>query len=404
MGMNDISDPAAIRKAAAEFDELGRAAFLDKYGFGEAREFFLALDGKLYDSKAIVGAAHGFQFAAQGPLRANQFSGGEATVERKLKKLGFRVRRATSEEAARLAVASGHYASSRLKLGAVYTREDLARMFEIEDATLNTGVFIPRGYASIWLFVTRSKTSDRTQYEDNLVGDTLFWQGQTEGRTDHLVIDHSRGGLELLLFYRNRKDEYDHGGFLYEGPFKYESHRGSHPTSFIVKRVGTELEFEAAHIEQEEPFDPSSVEDGRKRVLQEVVRRQGQQSFRANLLEAYGNRCCISNCDVVEVLEAAHIFPFRGDETNHITNGLLLRADLHTLFDLGLIAVDSSSFSVVVKDSLRASPYGEFHGRALAVPADPKRQPSKDALKLHREQAASESGAERALTTPQLYR
>lgn len=92
MSLTDIQNRQSILKAVREFDQLGRSAFLTKYGFAEARRYFLVLDGRLYDSKAIVGAAHGFEFPDQGSLRPGEFSGGDATVRRKLETLGFQVK------------------------------------------------------------------------------------------------------------------------------------------------------------------------------------------------------------------------------------------------------------------------------------------------------------------------
>ena len=57
-----------VLTAIEEFDRLGRAAFLDKYGFGEARSYYLVHEGKQYDSKAIVGVAHGYDRPEEGPL------------------------------------------------------------------------------------------------------------------------------------------------------------------------------------------------------------------------------------------------------------------------------------------------------------------------------------------------
>lgn len=90
----------------------------------------------------------------------------------------------------------------------------------------------------------------------------------------------------------------------------------------------------------EEPmssFTPDEVEDSRRRILREIVMRQGQPAFRSGLLTAYEGQCALTGCTVVEVLEAAHITPYLGPETNHITNGLLLRSDLYTLWDRCLI-------------------------------------------------------------------
>lgn len=127
--------------------------------------------------------------------------------------------------------------SDSLAVDRVYTRAELAQMFDIHDATLNTGIFQPKGHASIWLFVTEKKTADRTQYVDQLDGDVLRWQGQTMGTKDRMIVEHESQHLELLLFYRRKKYEHPHAGFRFEGPFRYRTHSGSRPTSFLLERV-----------------------------------------------------------------------------------------------------------------------------------------------------------------------
>lgn len=91
MAFADINSRQAIIDAVAEFDQIGRAAFLEKYGYRVAKRYYLDIEGKLYDSKPIVGVAHKFQFPSDGPLTPREFSGGESTVQRKLEDLGFRV-------------------------------------------------------------------------------------------------------------------------------------------------------------------------------------------------------------------------------------------------------------------------------------------------------------------------
>jgi hypothetical protein len=88
MSLSDITS-ASVKDAINEFDQLGRAAFLKKYGFGRAREFYLAHGGRVYDSKAIAGAAHGF--ARSKALQPNEFSGGEGAAAGKLRALGFTI-------------------------------------------------------------------------------------------------------------------------------------------------------------------------------------------------------------------------------------------------------------------------------------------------------------------------
>jgi hypothetical protein len=87
--LSDLTDASAVERALNEFDELGRDSFLAKYGFGKARNYFVVRDGRRYDSKAIVGAAHGFQHPDRGTLRNDEFSGGEDSVKRTLERLGF---------------------------------------------------------------------------------------------------------------------------------------------------------------------------------------------------------------------------------------------------------------------------------------------------------------------------
>ena len=93
MNIRKLNSPQAVRAAIEEFDKVGRTYFLEKYGFGRSREYMLrdTATGKLYDSKAIIGAAFGYAFPDDGPLKAEDFSGGEATVERVLSEMGFEV-------------------------------------------------------------------------------------------------------------------------------------------------------------------------------------------------------------------------------------------------------------------------------------------------------------------------
>ena len=93
MRLSKLRSPAAVLVAMKEFDTVGRTFFLEKYAFGKSREYMLRdlATGNLYDSQAIVGAAYGYEFPDEGPLRAEDFSGGESTVERILANLGFAV-------------------------------------------------------------------------------------------------------------------------------------------------------------------------------------------------------------------------------------------------------------------------------------------------------------------------
>jgi hypothetical protein len=89
--LSRLTDRDAVLRAVREFDRLGRTAFLEQFGYGEARRYFVRLNGNDYDSKAIAGVAFGMQYPGEGPLRPSQFSGGQATVQRALARLGFEV-------------------------------------------------------------------------------------------------------------------------------------------------------------------------------------------------------------------------------------------------------------------------------------------------------------------------
>ncbi len=177
MALKHLDDPAAIRAAVDEFDRLGRSAFLDKYGFGKARGYFLRIGDKRYDAKAIAGAGHGYQFPSVGPLLASAFSDGAATMKCILEKMGF---------------------------------------------------------------------------------------------------------------------------------------------EFVLQRADVpaqaEAELEADSDEASGAFGPANLEDARKKTFAAIVMRQGQPAFRQALLKAYENRCALTNCDIVDVLEAAHISRYMGTE------------------------------------------------------------------------------------------
>ncbi|MEU5932426.1 HNH endonuclease [Micromonospora sp. NPDC047187] len=129
--------------------------------------------------------------------------------------------------------------------------------------------------------------------------------------------------------------------------------------------------------------EPEGLPEGRRRRLAQVTARQGQADFRLRLLAAYDGRCAITGCDVEAVLQAAHISPYDGPATNRVTNGLLLRADLHNLFDRGYLWIDGS-YRVRVAAGL--DHYAELDGQRLSLPPVDDR-PDKDALAHHRSEA-----------------
>ena len=112
-----------------------------------------------------------------------------------------------------------------------------------------------------------------------------------------------------------------------------------------------------------------------------ITKREGQAQFKRRMLETYSNRCCISGEETPELLEAAHIQPYINSKSNHSQNGLLLRKDLHTLFDNGLLNI-SQLYKIRLSPQIKSKYYLDFEGKSLSLPLEEINYPSKQALKL----------------------
>jgi putative restriction endonuclease len=113
-------------------------------------------------------------------------------------------------------------------------------------------------------------------------------------------------------------------------------------------------------------YVPTGV-DSRKAIERQIRARRGQPQFRKALLARYADACAITGCTLVDILEAAHIQPARDDNDNHPSNGLLLRTDLHTLFDLHLLAIDPQRLTIHVHPRVRAAGYDHLEGASLRI-------------------------------------
>ncbi len=130
---------------------------------------------------------------------------------------------------------------------------------------------------------------------------------------------------------------------------------------------------------------PQLKEDLRERGRREVVRRQGQRAFRNMLLTAYSSTCAVTGTAEPSVLEAAHIHRYMGPHSNIASNGLLLRADIHTLFDLFLMTIktDGQHYDVVISPTVVDPGYANLAGRLHHLPTAAGDRPSPTALADH---------------------
>src|SRR5262249_23637310 len=120
-----------------------------------------------------------------------------------------------------------------------------------------------------------------------------------------------------------------------------------------------------------------------------VPQRLGQRAFQGVVLDAYNYRCAVTGDKIRPVLQAAHIRPLPLGGEHRVDNGLLLRSDVHTLFDRGYVGVDPK-FRLMVSPRLREE-FGngdEFYARAalgdpITVPSRRADRPNKDFLEWH---------------------
>jgi putative restriction endonuclease len=121
-----------------------------------------------------------------------------------------------------------------------------------------------------------------------------------------------------------------------------------------------------------------------------VLPRLGQGAFRVLVTDAYEKRCAFTRERTLPVLEAAHIKPYACGGKHELSNGVLLRSDLHKLFDLGYITVDPATRQIVVSRRIReefenGQDYYALHGTILQRPIDPVAFPSVANLTFHSE-------------------
>ena len=136
-------------------------------------------------------------------------------------------------------------------------------------------------------------------------------------------------------------------------------------------------------VERAAQDDPAVWERVARRI------RRGQGRFRQGLVDAYEGRCALTGHGPDSVLEAAHIASHATTGRNAQSNGLLLRADLHALFDDELIAIDPDTGAVRVHASLLGTPYADLQGRVVR-PRKGGGQPDADALRTRWERFGKE--------------
>jgi hypothetical protein len=334
--LKDLTDVSAVQAAIDEYDRLGRVPFLHKYGFGRAQDYFLIANGRRYDSKAIVGAAYGYQFPQEGPLSHGKFSGGEATVRRLLERLGFTV------EGPNEGVGAERIRRQKM-LDALLALGDLKGM----SAQILRDLGIYGGAQGIW--VDQKRTGSLTG-DGSGVAVGVLHTGQT------YADDLSDKGL--IYHYpntdRGRKDEREaqalRNAEVYKLPLFVILHaRDSRLRDVRVGWVANhdDSSRQCLILFEEPPGSiPPSIEEVPFRLTANrierqsmVTRRERSPSFKFGVIKRCGEMCAFCEISNPELLDAAHIRGVAQNGSDDDRNGLILCANHHKAFDKGLIGI-----------------------------------------------------------------
>jgi predicted restriction endonuclease len=355
MGFGDVT-AEAVRRAAAEYDRLGADAFRETYGFGPARRLVLVIDGRTYDSKAIIGVAHGYSTGEF--WRAKDFTGGIASVVRTLERLGFET----------------------LDLGGVPQPRENARYGDVpecpEGATFASraeahaaGVHrqLQAGICGTKAFGAESIVVSGGYIDDEDLGDLIIYTGHgkqdTRGRqiADQTFEDIGNAALLTSSFtgapvrvVRGAHKGSSHApgsGYRYDGLFRVvdawqeRGRDGFRICRYKLVKVNSSTVDALDQPGEVVAPDGTVAPERREATVQRIVRSTEVSRF---VKELYGNTCqaCGTRLELPggrSYSEGAHIKPLgRGHAGPDIpSNVLCLCPNCHVLFDSGALIIDA---------------------------------------------------------------
>ncbi|SFJ60086.1 HNH endonuclease [Jannaschia pohangensis] len=142
--------------------------------------------------------------------------------------------------------------------------------------------------------------------------------------------------------------------------------------SAVREKAHKIAQYENQNPDPHEPLNLGKIEDAT--VLRQVVLRRYQSAFRQALMSKRPNRCAITGTSELSVLEAAHIIPYseRFADRDMPENGLLLRSDIHKLFDAHLISINPETMAIEVSDRIASPNYQSLRGKTVTDKVSPK--------------------------------
>lgn len=125
--------------------------------------------------------------------------------------------------------------------------------------------------------------------------------------------------------------------------------------------------------------------DGEAYTAALIMRRRHQERFRKAVLAAYGGQCAATGVSTPDVLQAAHIDAFAASKSHAVTNGILLRADIHLLYDAHLLTILPETGRIAVSEAVEEETYRRLDGRHIRFPDSRDSHPNNDLLAIHRD-------------------
>ena len=235
----------------------------------------------------------------------------------------------------------------------------------------------------------------------NILPCLLAWEafGEANGAASYMEM-RSR-----IAKYRNtgvdNRTDFEIGCRILTQPFFFEQPDWISPPESFARNIVT---FKTYNTDNPEGFEIWSAvqekmaESPHHRIGEEIARfgspqpvtpRLGQGAFRVLVTDSYDRRCAVTKERTLPALDAAHIMPFHIGGAHDAKNGLLLRKDIHSLFDAGYVTV-TPSLHFEVSPSIREEfqngrEYYALHGTRIAVPTYIDRRPDPSLLEWHNE-------------------
>lgn len=378
MTLAALTERRAVLSAIDEFNSLGRDAFLEKYGFGPANRYFLLYRGARYDSKAIAGVAHGYQHPEAGPLRPDAFSGGENTVAKRLRELGFEMLTADLQpwdravsftmgsvwlEMSRDAEHGGGtwgfteslWSPSKKSDGSRWPYWESVSQVEEGDPVLHLrgmgsdAAFVGYSVAASNAYATTSRPPSPGQWAD--YGE--FYRVHLSDFTpfpDPIALQEifERKDHELRVYFNANKDRpkasREHLFYVIQSG-RLQCQNGAYLTeaSEELRSILFDNESEPDEAMKAVGQTPAAaVSTGT--VMRQFETRVGQRRFSQAVRDNYGHQCCFPGCDVQErpFLRGAHIARWadKPDLRGDVSNGLCLCLVHDKAFEIGLFTLD----------------------------------------------------------------